>query len=53
MKKTIAKEIQKIFTSVAVNSVGKSSPFGIYERKISSELSEELLKKKRKMNEDG
>ena len=53
MKKIIAKDMQKIFKSVAVNSIGKSSPFGIYERKISSELSEELLKKRRKMNVDG
>lgn len=53
MKKIIAKNIQKILKSVAVNSVGRSIPYTIYERKVPSELSEELLIRKRKMNEDG
>ncbi|MCI8829836.1 MAG: exodeoxyribonuclease V subunit alpha [Lachnospiraceae bacterium] len=53
MKKIIAKNIQKFLKSVAVNSVGRSIPYTIYEKKVPSELSEELLIRKRKMNEDG
>lgn len=48
MKKVIAEHIQKVLTHMAVNSVGKSIPFGIYERKISPELSEEIAKIKKK-----
>mgnify|MGYP001042857558 FL=1 len=38
MKKIIAKNIQKILKSVAVNSVGRSIPYTIYERKVPSSV---------------
>ena len=34
MKKTAAEKLQKVLVKVSLNSVGKSFPAGIYERKI-------------------
>ncbi|MFR4438714.1 MAG: hypothetical protein ACLT46_02155 [Hungatella sp.] len=53
MKKAIAQKIQKVLSDVAVNSVGKSISYGVYERKISPELSETMTKKKSERNKYG
>lgn len=34
MKKTAVEKLQKMLVKVSLNSVGKSIPAGIYERKI-------------------
>lgn len=44
MKEKVAKKVQEIFRSVAVNSVGRSAPIGIYETPVSEELKENVLK---------
>lgn len=44
MKEKVAKKVQEIFRSVAVNSVGRSAPIGIYERRVTEELRDNILK---------
>lgn len=44
MKKTVARKIQKILRDISANSIGRSAPPGIYEKKISNELKEAILK---------
>lgn len=44
MKQKVAKEVQKILRSVSVNSVGRSAPIGIYEKRVPEELREYISK---------
>lgn len=44
MKQKVVKEFQKIFRNVAVNSIGRSAPIGIYEKRVSETLLEKILK---------
>lgn len=46
MKKTLARKMQKLLKEVSLNSIGRSAPPGIYEKKISKELKESILKMK-------
>ncbi|WP_100304744.1 exodeoxyribonuclease V subunit alpha [Lacrimispora celerecrescens] len=34
MKKMVVEELQKVLVKVSLNSIGRSFPAGIYERKI-------------------
>ena len=38
MKKELVKELQKALVKVSLNSVGRSIPAGVYERKIPEEV---------------
>lgn len=38
MKKMIVKELQNLLVKVSLNSVGRSFPAGVYERKIPDEV---------------
>ncbi len=38
MKKTLIERVQKALVKVSLNSVGRSIPAGIYERKIPEEV---------------
>lgn len=38
MKKRIVKNLQKFLVKVSVNSVGRSIPAGVFERKIPDEV---------------
>lgn len=42
MENIAVQQIQKFLSNIAVNSVGKSMPYLVYEKKISPELSEAL-----------
>lgn len=44
MKQKVAKEVQEIFRSSSVNSVGRSVPIGIYEKRVPDELRDNILK---------
>lgn len=48
MKQKVAKEVQKIFKSISVNSVGRSVPIGIYEKRVPEELRDNVLKMRRR-----
>ena len=47
MKQKVAKEIQKLFKCISLNSIGRSAPIGIYEKKISEELEDAVSKMKK------
>lgn len=48
MKQKVAKEVQKIFKSISVNSVGRSAPIGIYEKRVPEALRDNVLKTRKK-----
>lgn len=50
MKQKVAKGVQKILRSISVNSIGRSAPIGIYEKRVSEALRDNILKA-RKSNE--
>lgn len=49
MKQKVAKEVQKIFRNITVNSVGRSAPIGIYEKRVSEKLRDNVLKMKKEL----
>lgn len=52
MKRKVAKEVQRIFKSISVNSVGRSAPIGIYEKRIPKELRDSILKTRKNNGEE-
>lgn len=52
MKQKVAKEVQKIFRSISINSVGRSVPIGIYEKRVSDEVRDIVLKVRKTEKDD-
>lgn len=44
MKQKVAKEVQKIFINVAVNSIGRSAPIGIHEKRVPEVVRDQAFK---------